>query len=1029
MFLSKLSINRPVLSTVLILVFIIFGALSYTRLNLNENPEVDIPFITIQTIYPGAGPKEIEVQISKKLEDAVATVSQIKRLESYSLDGISIVMIEFDMSKDLEVANNEVKSKVDQILNELPDDAELPLVQKVDLGEIPIIDVVLSSDNASPIELYEFANNVLKDRFSQIKGVGLVNITGGQEREIKIQMDDRTVYENMISLPQMLQIIASQNVDLPSGYFNQGGQEYTVRSVGEFEDLETIEELEIPTAFGPKKIRQIADVVDGGKKVRQRAIFFDNETKKNYKNVVRLSLIKSSEGNAVEISELIDKELPVLNELVPAGMNLDKVNDTSNFTRAAVEDTVSNVLLGVLFTSIVLFVFLHEWRSTLIVALSMPTSIISTFLLVELAGFSLNTLSLLGISVSVGVLVSNSIVVLENIFRYKSMGYSKKESADKGTSEIAVAVVAATLTNIVVFVPLGSLQSLVGEFLRELAYTAAFATIFSLLISFTLTPMLSSLILPKEMKDGAISRALIKWEKLWERIYEGALKIVLKNKFISILVVVVSILSVVVTLGIYGDKIGSDFLPATDNGKIQVQVELPQGYNLDETGEVVDKIVQKVREFEDVELVLANLGKLSDLDFGTNLASVEVNLVDAKLRETSLFDYIPQFTKELSNIPNAKIIVSQLQSGAGPEAPIEFFLMGQDEEVLEKYKNEIMDKTDNIKGLINFTNSSKPGKPEITISPKRDKMSEVGLSSQELAITLRSAIEGIVSSTFKEQGEEYDIAITLDENSTNSPEKIENLPIVTMAGNFRLSQVADVGFTEGFSKILHRDKFTAIKFTGYNDQSTPPGDIIADVDEAIATIDLPDGYRVMWSGASELQQEMMMDLGFAMLLAIILTYLLLAAILESFGQPIIIMFTVVFSLIGVFISLYYTNTNLGITSMMGIIMLIGIVVNNGILLLDYTNILRREEGMKPKDAMIKAAPTKLKAIIMATVAIILGMLPVALGIGDAGAEVRQPLGIVSIGGLTTSTFLSLFVVPALYYIFSFSKSTKKVETV
>jgi HAE1 family hydrophobic/amphiphilic exporter-1 len=445
MFLAKLSINRPVLTTVGLSVFLIFGLIAYFNLNLNFQPDVEIPYVTIQTIYPGAGPKEIETLITKKIEDAISTISRIERIESYSLDGASIIIIEFQLGKDVDVANEETKDKVDAILNQLPPDVEKPIIQKIDLRKFPVVDLVLSG-NLDPRELYEIADKRLKDRFSQIDGVASVQITGGQEREVRIQIDNKEVYENYISLPQLSQILKLHNLDLPGGYFQIGSQEFTVRVDGQFKSIDAIRELEIPTAFGPKKLRQFAQVIDGGKDIRQRATFFDVNNKRN-ENVVRLGIIKSIDGNVVKVADAIRNTLPEIQQLLPEGLKLEIVNDNSEFVKSSVSDTMSNIYLGVILTGLILLIFLHDWRSTLVAAMSMPTSIISTFLLLKNFGLSLNMMTLMGLSVSVGVLVANSIVVIENIFRYKAMGNTIKQSAYKGTSEVTVAVLASTLTN------------------------------------------------------------------------------------------------------------------------------------------------------------------------------------------------------------------------------------------------------------------------------------------------------------------------------------------------------------------------------------------------------------------------------------------------------------------------------------------------------------------------------------------------------------------------------------------------------
>ncbi|MEP0860356.1 MAG: efflux RND transporter permease subunit [Ignavibacterium sp.] len=1020
MFLAKISINRPVLTTVGILIFLIFGLIAYNRLNLNLQPDVEIPFVTIQTIYPGAGPKEIETLITKRIEDAVSTISQIERIESYSLDGASIIIIEFQLGKDVNVANQETKDKVDEIINDLPTDAKKPIVQKVDLRLFPVVDVVLSG-NLDSRQLYEIADKTLKDRFSQIDGVAKVQITGGQEREIRVQLDNKVVFENNISLPQLTQILRMHNMDIPGGYFQIGNQEYTVRLDGQFHNPESIRELEIPTAFGPKKIRQIADVLDSGKDIRQRATFFN--VKQNIKNesVIRLGIIKSSEGNVVKVADAIRTSLPEIQAALPEGCKLEIVNDASEFVKASVDDTMSNIYLGVIFTAIVLFLFLHDWRSTLVVAMSMPTSIISTFLLLQVFGLSLNMMTLMGLSVSVGVLVANSIVVIENIFRYKKMGETIKQASFKGTSEVTVAVLASTLTNIVVFLPIANMSSMVGLWLRELALAAVFATIFSLIMSFTLTPLLSSLILSKEHKTGRLATWFNNFETRQTELYKKLLGLVLHNKFRSLLTVVASILIFILVLMIFGPKLGFEFIPQTDDGRVRITVELPAGYNLEETANTIRLIEDRIKKHKEVKHILTNLGKLSDLDVGTNMASIDVKLVDVKERDLKLLDAIPIFTKELADIPNAKIKVDVGEDMGGGEAPIQFFLLGQDLEELERLKDETVQKLKDVPGLINFDNSSRAGKPEITVYPKREKLTEVGMTITDLAFTLRSAIEGIQSAKYREAGDEYDITVTLDDESVNSPEKIGNITVATQFGSFRLAQLADVKFTTGFTKILHRDKFTSVMFTGSAAPGYPLGDVTSEIEKRFAEINLPSGYSFRWGGNVKMMNDMIQDMIFAFFLAVLLTYMLLAAILESFWQPVIIMFTVLLGLLGVVLALFITNTSFSITSLMAIIMLIGIVVNNAILILDYTNQLRREQGYLPKDALMEACPTKLKPQIMASIAIILGMLPLALGIGDAGKEIRMPLGIVAIGGLLASTILTLFVIPAIYNLTSRAK--------
>ncbi len=1018
MFLAKLSVERPVLTTVILLVFIIFGGLAFNKLNLNHMPEVEIPYVTVTTVYPGAGPKETETLITKKIEDAVSTISQIKRIESYNLDGAAITLIEFKLSKNVDVANQEVKDKVDQILNELPSGAKKPIIQKIDINAFPIMDIILSG-NVDPRTLYHLASTKIKDRFSQIAGVADVKISGGQEREIKIAFDNKVVYQDYISLPQLLSILGAQNMDLPSGTFNTGDLEYSVRVKGKFQNIDQIKNLEIPTPFGIKRLAQIAHVEDSGKKILRRTIFFDAQTGKTDSNAVRLSIIKSTDGNEVKVSDAVRAALPEIRSSLPKGMSLKIVSDNSIFTRSSVNDTMSNIFLGILFTSIVLFLFLFNIRSTIIVALSMPASIISTFLLFQWFDMSLNIMSLMGISVSVGVLVSNSVVVLENIFRHKGMGNTPRQASIRGTTEVAVAVIAATLTNVVVFLPIANMSSMVGMFMKELALAAAFSTLFSLLFSFTLTPMLASLMMREGNVAGRFTQKVDAFYRSWDEFYRKWLAKSLQNKKLSVAIIVAAFILFVISVVAYGPRIGFDMIPQSDNGQIQITVELPQEYNLQETGRVLKAMEDKIKHYPGITSIVTELGKISDINTGSNVARMDVNLVLPNKRDKKLDYYISQFVKEFSDIPNARLITVDYKSFTNKGgAPMQFFLLGQDLNELNRLKDEIMAKIHDVPGLINLDQSSRMGKPEITIIPRRKELARANITAQEIALTARAALEGITATKYFEKGDEYDITVTLTDASVNSPQKIGQIPIPSRNGTvYRLAQLADITFTKSYSKILHRDKYVAIQFTGSPAPGVPLGNVTNEIERRLKTIDFPPGYKIKWAGTAEMMKEMVSDMTFAFVLAMVLTYLLLAAILESFIQPFFILLTVPLAIIGVLASLYYTGISFAITSLMAIIMLIGIVVNNAILMLDYTNQLVREKGMDVREALIEACPTKLKPIVMSTLAIILGMLPLAIGVGSSGVEMRQPLGVVSIGGLLVSTVLTLFVVPAFYYLF------------
>ena len=1017
MFLAKLSIKRPVLVTMLIVVFVLFGIMAYREMSLTSLPDVTIPIITIQTVYPGAGPIEAEQQITNLIEDEVSTISGIDYIESYSMDNFSMVVVTFDMSKDVDIANQEVKDKVDAIFNDLPDDAEKPVIGKFDVSAVPVISLVLSGTQSST-ELYEFADNVLKDRFSQIQGVAQVSITGGREREIQVVLSERAVYANMISLAQLSQNIAAHNITMPSGTFAVGNQDLSIRVLGELPDIKTLRELEVPTVFGTRRLSEIAEVTDTGTDVRERSTYFDKRTGERNEDVIRLELIPSSDGNPVKIARAANSQMPGIISSLPDGMELTIIDDASIFVESSVNDTMSNIILGIILTGILLFLFLGDIRSTIIVALSMPISIISTFSLMNASGFSLNIMSLLGLATSVGVLVINSIVVLENIFRYKDMGYNKEDSAYKGTAEIAVAVIAATLTNLVVFVPIGTMSGMVGQFFVEFGLTVAYSTVFSLLVAFTLTPMLAASILPEKSGTNKISKAIDNVMKFLQNYYRGILEYLMKNKLRSNISILITVGLFIFSLFIF-TKLGFEFMPLLDEGDIDIRVELPTGYHIDETAEVLREIEGIVSSYPELKHIVTSLGMMDDTNVGMQLATTRVKLVDLKDRKYTTKQVVDRIIRDIAHIPNALIRVAAVSgSSLTGTDPIILYLSGLSDDKLAELSDELMSKFSGITGLINLDSSSRSGRPEIVITPRRDQLAVTGVTVYEIAIGVRAAVEGLISTQYKEDGNEYDIRITLEESAYDTPERLRNLSIMTSQGRFQLSQLADVDFGESVNRIVHRDKAKTIIFTGAPATGYALGDITNLMDLKIAELDFPDGYGTSWGGDVDMMQDTIREMGRAFILAIVLLYMLLAAILESYKQPLLIMSNLPLALIGVFLVQFITGLTMNIFSMMAIIMLIGIVVNNGILILDYANLLNREEGKSMKEALLIAAPVKLKAILMTNIAIILAMLPMALGMGDAGKEFRQSMGVVSVGGLIVSTILSLYLIPALTFVSS-----------
>jgi len=836
MFLSDLSIKRPIMMSMLLIVFVLFGGLAFIGMPLDLTPDVDIPYINIQTVYPGAGPKEIETQITKKIEDAVSSVSKIDQITSYSMEGVSFVLLEFEMDKDVDVANQEVKDKVDAILAELPDDAEPPIIEKLNIQEFPIVDVILSGD--LPItDLWDIADKQLKDRFSQIEGVARAEISGGQEREIQVILTDRAVFQNNISLEQLARLLGAHNLDMPGGHFEQRSREYTVRLSGQYESTDELAGLEIPTVHGNKRLKDIAEINDAGAEIRERTSYFNNIDKISNPDAVLLSITKTSEGNTVQIAREINERLPEIQASLPADCRLEVVTDKSIFIDSTVDDTITNIILGIILTGLVLLFFLHDIRSTIIVALAMPMSIIAAFLLMDMAGFTKNIMSLMGLSTAVGILVSNSVIVIENIFRHKQRGENKKDAASIGTSEVVVAVIASTATNIAVFLPVANMSGILGQFFKEFALTVTFATIFSLLISFTLTPMLASLILPE---NGKGRRRLSEWieslVKKMEAAYRMLLGKILQTKKRSAIILATGLILFVVTM-MFAGNLGFEFMPLMDEGDIRIEVELPIGYKLEETAYVLQQIEDRLKQNSSVKHILTQIGAISDVDQGTNLAVMGVKLVDAGQRNLNTEETAGLFIRTLSDIPNTQIRIRAISSMGGGDRPqIVFYLHGQDIDEVERYKQEILGRLKDVPGLINLNTSSRSGKPEIRITPDRKKIADAGLTVYDIAMQLRGALTGLVATQYRDAGEEYDVRVMIDDASVDTPEEVANLPLTSQGKTYTIAQLADVAFDEGVSKIMHIAKYKSVEFTAATAPGVAMGEVMNEIDLRMAPI-------------------------------------------------------------------------------------------------------------------------------------------------------------------------------------------------
>ena len=1031
MSIAAFSIKRPVLISMVMVGLVIFGVLAYVGMPLNITPAIEIPYVLVQTTYAGASPDLIESQISKKIEDAVSMISGLDTIVSYSLENASLVLLKFNMDKDVDDAVQEVTQKVNNISNDLPDDADSPTYKKININEMPILKVMLAGDSSkiSMAELYDLADKKVKNTFSQVIGVGETSVTGGQEREIHVEFDSRVVFQNEISLAQVNSILAASNLNLPAGYYQKEGQEFSVKFDGELKVVNAIGELEIPTGKGKQKIKDLATITDTTERARERTIYFDYQNNIRNDLSVLIEISKTSDGNAVAIEKQIKELMDEMRPELPDGVDMYVVSETASVTSNTVNDTMSNIMMGIGFTAIILLFFLHSFRSTIIVAITMPLSILPTFIALSAMGFSLNIMSLMGISTAVGVLVMNSVVILENIFAHKQRGEGGRSAARTGTDEVAVAVVASTLTNVAVFMPLGTMSGIAGQMLKEFALAVVFATLFSIFIAFTLTPMMAAYLLPEhDTRKHPIGDKFELIFKMWEKGYRKVVEFIIKTKLRSLIVVMIIVGLFLFSMSLF-KYIPFEFMPNMDQGQVDIEMELAKGFDLSETYNFTQEVEKRMAKYTDmVEHGSTTVGKLSDMDTGVNMAKITLSLTPKATRKYNSNQLSNMIIKDLSDIPGVIIRAFSSSKMGMNQHSIDFYLKGPDMEVLKDFQNQIYPKLEQIPGLVNLDVSSRGGVPQLTITPYLKEIADAGTSVQAIAVTLRTSLEGMSVTTFKDKGEEYDIKVLLVDNSIKSYEDVGNIPIATSAGVFPLSHFADIQYTTGFSKILRSDRETVIEFTGDVAEGYAQSNITRAIAEITSELDFPFGYRYETAGNSKEMAKTVKQMAFVFVIAIVLTYMLLAAILENLWQPVLILFTVPLAMIGVVGVYLMTGKAMNFIGMMSIVMLVGMVVNNAILILDYANQLRRE-GKSMQEALIIACPEKLKAIIMSNVATILGLLPMALGLGAQGAEMRQPMGLVSVGGLVTSTILTLFMTPASQFLFAGRKKKKQTAEV
>jgi hydrophobic/amphiphilic exporter-1 (mainly G- bacteria), HAE1 family len=1022
MILVKTAVKRPILTTVTVFSLALMGFLSYFNLPLNTIPEVEIPFVTVQVIYPGASPEEIETNVTKKIEDEVYTISGIDFVESYLMENVNITLCKFLTDKDPDIASREVKDKIDAIANEFPSDVQKPVILKFDMNAQAVVQLAFVSGLPEK-DAFDYADNELRNRLSRINGVSKVDLSGGRKREIQIILNTNNLSKYMLSPLHVIGFLASNNMSIPGGNIRKNGSEYSVKVAGEFENVADIENLKIKTVYGEKYLRDIAEISDTlEKEATYSAYYLSGENGDVNKKVIKLSVFKQSDANTVNVAKGILSEVKALQNDLPPNSSLVLVQDSSTFIKDSVNDTMSTIYLGIILTALVLYLFLHSFKITMIIAVSMPVTLVSTFLLADWAGFSLNVFTLMALSVSVGTLVTNSVIIIENIIRHMKNGENSAGASYKGTIEIAVAVLASTLTNIVVFVPIASMGSIAGQMFKEFGLMVTFAMIFSIIVGFTVTPMLATVFLrhykaKSEHKKG-FGRFFDKHFDRLTELFRSSLSLVIHNKLLRITAMVLPFILLIGTFYYIAkvSPLGNEFFPKIVDRKVQITIELPNYYSIDKTRTVFEDIRKICLEMKESESALLEIGTLGTKQ-GGYIGSILVNLYEDKYVERPMGDIITELNAKLSGFPDAKIKLKAKDAFEGPggESPIVFEIYGDEQNKLSELTYKVLDIVKRVPGTTNVDSDIRQGKPEIRIIPDRKKLLEYGTDASAVAMVVRSSVEGLIGSKLKEGGKEYDIRIRTADSDINDIERIKNILVLTPRGNVKISELADLVFDESPSMITRKNKSRQYKVTA-DLSSRTTGEVNNDIWAAInSEIAIPPGFKIDTGFNAKIQEEMGREFAKAAFIAILLTFLLIAGILESYRQSFLIMISLPLSLLGVIWSLKLTGIAMNLFAMMAGVMLIGIVVNNAILILDYANLLKKS-GQSVIDSIINASAEKLKAVTMATLASVFGMLPLALGLGE-GAEMRQGMGVVSMFGLIASAILTLYVIPAFYAAF------------
>jgi len=1032
----KLSIKRPSVLIVMLSLLLLGGFYSYKLLNYELIPKFEVNVVTISTIYAGASPSEIESTVTKKIEDAVSALENIKKIQSYSYESLSVVVVRLTNDANVDNTLNEAQRKINAIKADLPDDAKEPSLSKFSLSDLPIISIGVTS-NLSSSELYDLVDKKIQPELSRVPGVAQVNIIGGRQREIRVNVDAKKLEGYGLSIGQVQQLIAASNLEIPAGKLKTRENSTSIRLQGKIEDVQQLRNLTLASRNGIEiRLSDIADVQDTEEEATKIARI-------NQENTLLLQVLKQTDANAVSVSEQVRAKMAQIEKNYKnENVKLQLAEDTSEFTLHAANSVMFDLFLAIVLVAVVMFFFLHSLRNALIVMVSIPTSLIAAFIGMYFFGFTLNLMSLVALSMVVGILVDDAIVVLENVHRHMEMGKNKVRAAYDGSKEIVLTVMAITLVIVVVFVPISIGNSIVVKIVKEFCLTVAIATMLSLLMSFTVVPWLYSRFgkLEHPNPDTFMGKLSIGFEGFIKRmthLFSDLLVWSFKHKwktFVLVLFLFVGSCSLIPT-----GFIGAEFMPSMDRGKFLVQFELNKDASLEQTNFITQKAENylknlKVKGTEKplIESMITTVGQ-STSGMGASQATaykseIQITLVDKKERDESTTVIAAKLKRELSQyLVDAKVKTVPVGMMGAEQAPIALVVTSDNVELAQEYAEKASQLLKNVPGATEVKLTSEAGNPEIRVQIDRDKMTMLGLNVATVGTTMRIAFNGNDSSKFRTGDSEYNINIVFEDGSRQSIADIENMMFINSLGQqIKLSQFATISYASGPSQLERYDKSPSVTVQAQS-VGRPTGTIVSEWKGKLEDLQKPANVHFTFTGEQENQDEGFGTLLVSLIAAILLVYMVMVVLYDSFSRPFIVLFSIPLSFIGALVALALANMSLNIFTLLGIIMLIGLVAKNAIMIVDFAN-HRKEEGEDTVTALIQANHARFRPILMTTIAMVAGMIPLAIASG-AGAEINNALAIVIIGGLISSLFLTLIIVPLVYLIFDniskrFSKGTK-----